>query len=195
LGYLLGTASAKVTGTRLNLALIFTVSILPDFDLLLSSFLVHRGPTHSLFFSLLVLFPFFIVYRKKTIPYFVALLSHLLIGDIYSNINGIQLFWPFSNDWVSVLTLSNRSVLSVGFELVLFIISTIVMVLNKDFKKMLSRNISRVYWLVPLGSVLGPLLIGGFDPQYYLPFLLVFPSIFYLAFFSFSIIGLKPKTM
>jgi hypothetical protein len=138
-------------------------------------------------------FPFFIVYRKKTIPDYVILLSQSLIGDIYSNINGIQLFWPFSNDWVSILTLSNKSVPSISFELLLFTISTIIMVLNKDLKKMFSDSASRIYWLVPFGSALGLLMIGGFDPLYNLPFLLVFPSLFYLILFSLLIIGLNLK--
>ena len=194
MGYLFGKASAKITGTRLNLALVFTVSILPDFDLFFPSFLIHRGPTHSLFFSFLVLFPFFIVYRKKAIPYFGVLLSHSLIGDIYGDIGaGVQLFWPFSNDLVSVFTLSNDSVISIGFELLLFTISTIIMFFNKDLKKMFSHDISRIYWLVPFGSVLGPLFVGVFDPLHIFPFLLVLPSLFYLALFSLLIIGFNSK--
>jgi membrane-bound metal-dependent hydrolase YbcI (DUF457 family) len=194
LGYLFGEASAKITGTRLNLALVFTVSILPDFDLFFPGFLTHRGPTHSLFFSFLVFFPFFVVYRKKAIPYFLVLLSHSLIGDIYSDIDGgIQLFWPFSNELVSIFTLSNTSALSISFELVLFTTSTIIMVFNKDLKKMFSHEISRIYWVVPFGSVLGPLLIGVFYPRHVFPFLLVLPSLFYLALFSLLIIGFNSK--
>ena len=137
LGYLLGTACAKLVNTRLNLALLFTVSILPDFDLLFSRFIVHRGPTHSLFFLLLVSLPFFVVYKKSVIPYFVALLSHSLIGDIYGSM-GVQLFWPFSRQWIHVFNVSAISDLSFGFELVLFAFSVVVMFVNKDFRKMFS---------------------------------------------------------
>jgi len=192
LGYLLGTASAKLVGTRLNLALLFTVSILPDFDLLLSRFLVHRGPTHSLYFFLLVSLPFFVVYKKRTVPYFVALFSHSLIGDIYGS-TGVQLFWPFSRGWIYVFNVSTISALSVWFELVLFIISMVVMFVNKDFKKMFSYDMPRIFWLVPFGVVLGSLLVGGMSPFNSFPVLLVLPSLFYTVLFSLLLLGLKVK--
>lgn len=178
-------------GTRLNLALLFTVSVLPDFDFLLFTFFKHREPSHSLLFSLLVCLPFLVVYKKKAFPYFVALLSHSLLGDIFSG--GIQLFWPFSTDWISISNLYVRGVFSVGLELVLFVVCTVVMVVNKDFQRLLFSKTNRGYWLVPLGIVLGPLLIGTIYPYYNLPLLLVVPSLFYLAIFSYSIIGLGHK--
>ena len=191
LGYLLGTATSKITKTRLNLALLFTVSVLPDADLLLPNILAHRGPTHSLFFSLLIFLPVFALYRKKAIPYFIALLSHSLIGDIYSNMEGTQLFWPLSSDWFALAKISNTSLLSIGFELALFAVSTVIMVFNKEFKQSIFKKTSRIYWLIPFGFILAPLLLGGIDSIYYLPFLLIFPSIFYLALFSLLIIGLN----
>ena len=133
------------------------------------------------------------VYRKKATPYFFALLSHSLIGDIYSRMDGIQLFWPFSTDWFLISSLSNKSVLSVGFELVLFTISITVMVLTKDFQKLFLKKTSKIYWLFLVGIVLGPLLVGGINPDYYLPLMLVIPSLFYLALFSLLIIGLNYK--
>jgi len=188
LGYLLGKVSSKITHTPLNFALLFTVSIIPDLDLLFPSFLAHRGPTHSLLFSVLVSLPFIIVYRKRAIPYFVALLSHSLIGDIYSSTMGVRLFWPFSNNWIRVFTLANTSTLSVSLELTLFAISTIVMVWNQDLKKILTYDESTFYWLISLGSVLGPLLFSQINSDYSIPFLLIFPSLFYVAIFSIAII-------
>ena len=175
----------------MNLALLFTVSVIPDADLLLPNILAHRGPTHSLFFSLLIFLPIFAVYHKKANPYFIALLSHSFIGDIYSNMEGIQLFWPLSSDWFALAKISNTSLLSIGFELALFAVSTVIMVVNKEFQKSFFNSTSRMYWVVPFGFVLAPLLLGGIDSIYYLPFLLIFPSIFYLALFSLSIIGSK----
>ena len=43
------------------MGLLFTVSVLPDLDLLSFWFVEHRGPTHSLIFVLLVGLPFFVV--------------------------------------------------------------------------------------------------------------------------------------
>ena len=67
------------------------------------------------------------------IPYVIALLSHSLIGDIFSG--GIQLLWPFSSNWYYLLNFSVRSNFSVGLELVLFAMCSFVMFLNKDFQK------------------------------------------------------------
>ena len=193
LGYLLGTASAKITHTNTNLALLFTFSVLPDADLLLYKYLEHRGPTHSLFFSLLIFLPIFVVYRKKAIPYFVALLSHSFIGDIYSHIAGVQLFWPLSTNWFSIADVSNLSFLSIGFELSLFAISTTIMLLNKEFQRKIFQETQIIYWLVPFGSVLGPIIIAETTSAIYFPPLLILPSIFYLIVFSMSIIGLKRR--
>ncbi len=190
LGYLLGKVAAKTVDIRLNLGLLFTISVIPDVDVFFR-FLGHRGPTHSLFFSLIVSLPFFVWYRKKTIPYFVAFLSHFLLGDIY--FQGIQLFWPFSTDGVYVSNLSNRGGVSVVLELALFVITIVVMLLNKDFQKLLFDTKNRIYWLIPFVAVLGPLAIGTFNPEYSLPYLLVIPSLFYSVIFCTSLIGKKPK--
>jgi len=191
LGYLFGKATSKLMGTRLNLALLFTVSVLPDFDLLMFPFTKHRGPLHSLLFSLLVCLPFLVVYLKKAFPYFVALLSHSLIGDIFSG--GSQLFWPFSTEWIFISNFYVRGVISVSMELVIFVVCTFVMVVNKDFQGLLFSETKRGHWLIPLGMVLGPLVTGTINPDYNLPLLLVVPSLFYIAIFSYLIIGLGQK--
>jgi hypothetical protein len=183
---LLGKTTAKTTGTNLNLALLFTASILPDIDLLLFRFVEHRGPLHSLFFFLLVGLPFLVVYKKTAIPYFVALLSHSLIGDIF--FGGVQLLWPVSTDWISISNLSVRNDVSLGIELILFVVCTSVMLINKDFQKVLQNKTSWIYWMLPFGAVLGPLLLTLVHYNY-LPLLLVPPSLFYVALFSYSMIN------
>jgi membrane-bound metal-dependent hydrolase YbcI (DUF457 family) len=184
LGYLLATASSKITKSKINLPLVLTVSVLPDFDILFPDFISHRGLTHSLFFSFIILLPFFIIYRKRVIPYFVVLLSHSLIGDIYGPYYGVQLFWPFSSDWVTISEFSNRSLLSISLELSLFIFSFCVMFLNKDFQKYFFDSSKLIYWVAPLGSVVGPFFLIGTHIRFNIPFLLVFPSLFYIGLFS-----------
>jgi len=176
-------------GSELNLGLLFTVSVLPDLDLLLFWFVEHRGPTHSLMFVLLVSLPFFVVYRKSAIPYFVALLSHSLVGDIYSA--GVQLFWPFSMDWVFVSTLSNTAAISLGLEVVIFVVCSAVMFVIKDAQRLLFNKRSRVFWVVPFGAVLGTFFLNTFGYLDELSLLLVVPSLFYIALFGFAMIGLK----
>lgn len=180
--------AVKLTKTKINFPILFTISIIPDLDFLFLNFIRHRGPTHSLFFSIVFCLPFILFYKKKSIPYFIALLSHSLIGDIYGW-SGIQLFWPLTTDWIYISNVSNYS--SALFELILFIIITIIMIFNKDLKKILFSKTQRVYWLIPLGAVLGPLLINTSNYYIYFPTLLVGPSIFYILIFSQAIIGFK----
>ena len=188
---MLGKASAKLLDTRLNLALLFTASVLPDFDLLFFMFLRHRGPTHSLLFIVLLCLPFLLVYKKKAVPYFVALLSHSLIGDIFSG--GIQLFWPLSRDWVYVANYHGREPISVAMELALFFAATAVMLVNKDFQKYFFQTKTMwFYWLIPLGSVVGPLVLNS-GAYGYMPLLLIPPSLFYIALFLWSMFGLSLK--
>ena len=90
---------------------------LPDFDIfpvvngtLQFSNLYHRGYTHSIFFAVFI---FVIValfmrirYKKKTSPFLlVVLISHGIL-DFFSfdspesiNGQGVQLFWPLSNEY------------------------------------------------------------------------------------------------
>ena len=126
--------TTKITKTEVNYPLLFTISIIPDFDFLFLSFVRHRGPTHSLLFTIIVCLPFILIYKKKAIPYFLALLSHSIIGDIYGY-NGTQLFWPINTDWIYISNINNTS--SALVELFLFIFMMMIMLYNKDLEKIL----------------------------------------------------------
>ena len=186
-----GKVASKLVGSELNLGLLFTVSVLPDLDLMFFWFLKHRGPTHSLMFVLLVSLPVIVVYRKKAIPYIVALLSHSLIGDIYSS--GIQFFWPFSTDWFFVSTISNRTGISVGLELALFVVCSLVMFVSKDFQRVLVSKTNRLFWLVPFGAVLGTFFLNFIGYYVEISVLLVIPCFFYIVLFGFAMFGLEIK--
>ncbi len=82
LGYIFGKTSSKIIKVKVNLPLLLADSVLPDVDLLLR-FLAHRGPTHSLITITVLMVPFFAVYRKRALPYYAAMLSHILIGDFF----------------------------------------------------------------------------------------------------------------
>ncbi len=86
----------------MNLPLLLAASVLPDLDLVFR-FIAHRGITHSLIIITALMIPFFVVYRKQAIPYYAALLSHVLIGDFFTG--GIQLFWPLSQSKFGVLNM------------------------------------------------------------------------------------------
>ena len=138
LGYLFGKTFSKLLDVKINMALLFTVSVIPDIDLLLFRFAVHRGATHSILFSVMFCSLLVFVYRKKAVPYCAALLSHALIGDIFSG--GIQLFWPLSRNWVYLADLSGRDIISVSMELALFAVSTAVMLQQRLPKTVPQQN-------------------------------------------------------
>jgi membrane-bound metal-dependent hydrolase YbcI (DUF457 family) len=186
LGYLFGKYSAKLVNTKLNFALLFTASILPDIDFMFLQIIKHRGPTHSILFCILLFVPLFIKYKKKALPYFVALISHSLIGDIFSG-GGSQLLWPLSNQLIYISNFSVTSNTQIALEIALFLISTIVMLASKDIKKIITQKSNILYWILPLGSVLGPILLTS---EYYtqLPALLFIPSLYYTGLILFTII-------
>lgn len=190
IGYLLGKVFGNFLKIQLNWGLLFTVSVLPDFDLLFSSFMQHRGATHSLMFFLIVSIPFFVIYGKKAVPYSIALLSHSLIGDIFSG--GIQFFWPFSREWVSISNFSTVDNFNIGLELSFFVICIVVMISSKDFQKIFSNKTKRIYWIIPTGTILGSLVV--YTRSYAsLPFLLVIPSLFFLVIFIYRLTATKNK--
>ena len=122
LGYLTGKGSSKLLKTKFNLPLLLVASVIPDIDLFLRfqfPYLMHRGPTHSILTFTVLMIPFFIIYRKKAVPYYAALLSHSLIGDFFTG--GIMLFWPLSRDFFSYGNLDVSSLPSVIAEIVLFL--------------------------------------------------------------------------
>jgi membrane-bound metal-dependent hydrolase YbcI (DUF457 family) len=191
LGYLLGKGSAKLAKVKINIPLLLAASVLPDVDLLLR-FLMHRGPTHSFIAITVLMIPFFIAYRKKAIPYYAALLSHIFIGDFFTG--GIELLWPLSQGWFETLNITTTSLSNIAIELALFALTLLVMYKLGDFQTLLRFNSKGWALIIPLGSILGPLLSIGQGQENALPILLGIPSLFYLVLFSYSlIVWLKGK--
>ena len=184
LGYLFGKASSKLAHVKVNLPLLLAASVLPDVDLLLR-FLMHRGPTHSILTITILMIPFFVVYRKQAIPYYAALLSHILIGDFFTG--GIELFWPLSQHWFGALNFQVNSLPIAATELTLFLLTLPLMYKLGDLKTLLKPNNKNWALIIPLGAILGPLLSLGRGQESALPALLVIPSLFYVFLFAYSI--------
>jgi membrane-bound metal-dependent hydrolase YbcI (DUF457 family) len=188
-GYLLGKGSSKLLKTKISLPLLLMASVLPDIDLILErvnyDLFMHRGPTHSFITLTVLMIPFFVFYRKKAVPYYVALLSHSLIGDLFTG--GIELFWPISSNWFAALHLSVNSVINVSAELSLFFIALAIMYKAKDLQTLLEPNHQNYALIVAGGAALGPLLStsGGFESS--LPLPLVAPSLFWIVLFAYSL--------
>ena len=147
---------------------------------------MHRGPTHSLLTITVLMIPFFVVYRKQAIPYYAAMLSHVLIGDYFTG--GIELFWPISHGWFGALNLEVTSLPVAATELGLFILTIPIMFKLGDLKTLLNPNNKNWALIIPLGAVVGPLFSAGRGQENSLPILLAIPSIFYIILFSYSIL-------
>ncbi len=148
--YLSAKASGRLFRVSFNIPLVLVLSIIPDIDIItefLFKFPTHRGPTHSIIMAILVFIPFFIYYRNKAVPYFAALASHTLIGDL--PIGGqIQLLWPLSTSEFDLGGLGFPYIniynpINIALEFTLFAIALIVMFKTRDFRRFF-RNSKRI---------------------------------------------------
>jgi len=192
LAYLLGKTCAKFLKVNINIPLILVLSVVPDIDIIFEFLLnaeIHRGPTHSLITAILVFIPFFVLYRKKVTPYFVALISHSLIGDFL--IGGqIQLLWPLSTSEFGLheagfVYIGIAYPINIALEATLFIIATIIMFKTRDLFNFFRDSKLNLILSVPLFTILLPTFIGY---PLTVPLLLILPHLFYLALFSASVL-------
>jgi membrane-bound metal-dependent hydrolase YbcI (DUF457 family) len=188
LAYLLAKPSAKLLKANLNIPLILVLSIIPDIDILLGASELHRGPTHSLIVALIVFIPFFALYRHKALPYFLALISHSLIGDFL--IGGqVMLLWPLTSQMFGLRNFGIytyiQDPISITLEWTLFAISTIVMFKTGDLSSFFRNKKSNLLLAIPIGTVLLPTFVS-YPLQ--VPLWLMPPHLFYLALFSISIL-------
>jgi hypothetical protein len=187
LAYLLGKGSAKPLRVSPNVPLILVLSIIPDIDILTGVDAFHRGPTHSAILALLVFIPVFAIYRKKAVPYFLALVSHSLIGDLFIGGN-IQLLWPIYTNKVSLYPFIPKieifSPVNVALELTLFIAATLVMFKTKDLQLFFRKNTTNLLLIIPIATVLLPTFLAY---PLSVPILLVPPHLFYLGLFTIAV--------
>jgi membrane-bound metal-dependent hydrolase YbcI (DUF457 family) len=188
--YLTGKASSKLLKVKLNLPLLFAISVLPDVDLILQfanpTLFMHRGLTHAIITATMLMIPFFLKYKKQAIPYYVTLLSHLIIGDFFTG--GLELFWPLSQNWFSASSIDVVNIANIALEFTLFVVVLPIMFKTKDIQTLLKPIKHKWALIIALGAVIGPLLQIGTSSEMYLPTLLMIPSIFYVCLFGYSLI-------
>ena len=149
---------------------------------------MHRGPTHSIITITLCMIPFFVLYRKQALPYFIALLSHPLIGDLPTG--GVELLWPASHQWFGNFAIPMGSLAEVSAELVLFAVATSLMFWSGDLKRLLQPGTHNLYLVVAAGAVLGPMFgLSSHGLNSSFPLLLVPSSVFWLILFLYSMIN------
>jgi len=135
--------------------------------------------------------PFFVVYRKKAIPYYAAMLSHILIGDFFTG--GIEVLWPLSKNMFGAINFEVNSLPIALTELILFLFTLPFMYKLGDLKDLLKPNSKSWTQIIPLGSIIGPLVTLtisvslGQSQENTLPALLVIPSLIYIGIFTYSL--------
>jgi len=122
---------------KLFIPAVLILGIIPDVDLLLSSFgVLHHTFTHSLFLWLVLFAPFLTVFRWRAIPYFAAVIQHFAFGDFVVG-SGVMLFWPFSTSSLG-FNLPIVSLADVVLETVGLLLAAGIIYLNGDLKRLLS---------------------------------------------------------
>lgn len=183
LGYITGKATSKLLNVNVNIPLLFLASIIPDIDLLIPG-LQHRGPTHSLIISIIIFIPLAAYYRKKAIPYFIALTQHSLIGD-YLTGGGIQLLWPLNSTHYYGLPIEITSLTNITIEWIFFLTAFTILLKTKDAQTLFQPHPSNLLLSIPAFTVLLPTLLSF--PEY-VPLALIIPHLIYLAIFTISIL-------
>jgi len=186
LGYLLGKTSTKFTNTKPKIPILLALTILPDIDLIIPG-LKHRGPTHSIIVIALSSLPFLLLYKKSAIPYILAVLQHVIVGDYL--IGGIQLLWPINQRWYG-LYYCPESVVSKLVEWILFVASLLLFLKTDDMRGILEPHTLNLTLIFPLVAVISPL----FKFPIRLPNALLIPHLVYMTIFAISILRSSLKS-
>jgi membrane-bound metal-dependent hydrolase YbcI (DUF457 family) len=190
LGYLTGKGASKLLGVKLNMPLIFLASIIPDIDLLLQylepTLFMHRGPTHSIITFTVIMIPFFVRYRKQAIPYFIALVSHSFLGDLFTG--GFEMLWPISQQWFGLPDISVMSIANIITEMLLFAVAVTVMLKVDDLQTLLKPGNRNLFLIIPFGATLGPMLDISQSFEGSIPSPLIPMSIFWVTIFAYSML-------
>jgi len=152
--------SARTLKTKLNVPLALVLSVLPDMDIALEHlripFIEHRHITHSVIVTLIVFVPFFLVYRKAAVPYFLALIQHALIGDYLTG--EVWLLWPFGQSFS--LGIGITSPLNIGLEWFVFVLSLLVMFKTEDLLDFFRPRKWNLALAIPTFTVLLPTFLS-----------------------------------
>jgi membrane-bound metal-dependent hydrolase YbcI (DUF457 family) len=167
IAYLLGKGSSKALHTKINIPILLVLSILPDIDIFydfITGAQIHRGPTHSIVVATLAFIPVFIYLGKQAIPYFLALISHPLIGDFLIGGN-LQLFWPISSNEYGLHELGSVYIdiynpINIVLEVSLFLVAMLVLFKSGDWKVFFKPDKTNLVLIIPITTVLLPSTIG-----------------------------------
>ena len=139
-------------GGKLILPLIMILGILPDIDILFESFgVLHRTVTHSLLTYSVLFIPFFVAYNWRAIPYFVAVISHFIFGDLL--IGQVALFWPLHQSFIG-FNFTMSSLTDIAIESVGLLLAAGIIIYNGDLKRTLSVDKHNLLMALPLLAII-----------------------------------------
>jgi len=188
IGYLSAKVFQKILKTDFNLPMIFFLSLIPDVDLLIPG-LVHRGITHSIIVLTLMFIPIFLFYRKNSVPYFVAIVQHSLVGDFF--MGRAQIFWPltsiFYGGGIDMLSFMNISI-----ECVSFLLAIIILTKTNDLRLLFKSQKPNLLLTVPSGAIFVSSIIGMSKRP---PTELLIPHLVFLVIFTISIMRFLLKKL
>jgi hypothetical protein len=138
-------------GGRLILPLIMILGILPDIDILLASFgVLHRTVTHSLLTYSILFIIFFVICNWKAVPYFVAVISHFVFGDLL--IGQVALFWPLTQSFFG-FSFTMSSLIDIGLESAGLLLAAGIIIYNGDLRRTLSVDKRNLLMALPLLAI------------------------------------------
>jgi membrane-bound metal-dependent hydrolase YbcI (DUF457 family) len=127
LGFFAALAASRLGGGRFSLPLVFLASVVPDVDVLLEPFVVHRGPLHGVVLGVVV-FAVWWLWARRGLPVFASFLTHSLVGDYVTG--PTMLFWPFPGWYEAAPPLRLSGVAEFLVEASLFVVMVVVVVLS-----------------------------------------------------------------
>lgn len=175
IGYIVAKLSTSLVKTKFNIPIILLLSIIPDLDFLIP-LTRHGGPSHSTIIVAVVFIPIFAIYGKRTVPYFLAVVQHALLGDYFGG-GKIQLFWPITSQYYGSSISSSTIVL---IEWLSFVFSLTMMFRSGDIARLFKPQRSNLMLAVPTVALLFPILVGY---PLMVPVWLIPPHLGYLLIF------------
>jgi hypothetical protein len=146
---------------KLFVPAILMLGVLPDIDLFFQPFgVVHHTFTHSIFFWLVIFAPFLLVFRLKSIPYFVAVVQHFAFGDFL--VGKVMILWPFSSSYFG-LNIPMPSLLDVSFETAGLLLAAGIIIFNGDLKRLLSVDKRNLWMFLPFLALVSSMLFYAVD--------------------------------
>jgi len=186
IGIIFGKLMQRITKTKIDIPLLCLFSILPDIDMFHPFGLKHGGLTHSIVFITLYFLPLTLIFKTSVLPYYIANISHPLIGDTF--FLPLRLLLPLSSQRYGYHELiESNSLEHIFIEYSLCIIALFILIKSNDFITLYNPRKENFLLIIPLLSLL---LTFKFLPSSMmpLPISIILLHFIFILIFSYSIL-------